>query len=83
MNNTLDTYFFLGIGGIGMSALAKYYALKGFCVVGYDLSESDITTSLESLGIRVFYEDNSALLPKEFNSPSVTKDLVISDSLRS
>ena len=73
MNNTVDTYFFLGIGGIGMSALAKYFALKGFCVLGYDLNESDITKSLESLGIRVFYEDNSALLPKEFNSPAVTK----------
>lgn len=56
-----------------MSALAKYFALKGFCVVGYDLSKSDITKSLESLGIRVFYEDNSALLPIELNSPAVTK----------
>ena len=48
MNVTLDTYFFLGIGGIGMSALAKYYALKGCCVLGYDAVKTDLTQSLES-----------------------------------
>ena len=73
MNVTLDTYFFLGIGGIGMSALAKYYALKGCCVVGYDAVKTDLTQSLESLGIEVFYEDNHTHLPDKLNSAAVTK----------
>jgi len=73
MNVTLDTYFFLGIGGIGMSALAKYYALKGCCVLGYDAVKTDLTQSLESLGIEVFYEDNHTHLPDQLNSAAVTK----------
>ena len=56
-----------------MSALAKYYALNGCCVLGYDAVKTDLTQSLESLGIEVFYEDNHTHLPDQLNSAAVTK----------
>lgn len=53
----MDTYYFLGIGGIGMSALARYFAAKGMRVLGYDRTPSSLTEALESEGIRVQYDD--------------------------
>ncbi|MEO0897653.1 MAG: UDP-N-acetylmuramate--L-alanine ligase [Bacteroidota bacterium] len=51
-----DKIYFLGIGGIGMSALARYFHLKGKVVEGYDRASSVVTRALEELGIKVFYE---------------------------
>ena len=62
--------FFIGIGGIGMSALARYFHQMGCAVVGYDRTESDLTRALEGEGISVFYEDNVKLIPKGFETPS-------------
>lgn len=53
----IDTYYFLGIGGIGMSALARYFVAKGFRVMGYDRTPSPLTQSLEAEGIVVQYDD--------------------------
>ena len=55
---SVDTYYFLGIGGIGMSALARYFAAKGFRVMGYDRTPSPLTQSLEEEGIEVQYDDS-------------------------
>ena len=55
---SVDTYYFLGIGGIGMSALARYFAAKGFRVLGYDRTSSSLTQSLEAEGIEVQYDDS-------------------------
>lgn len=55
---SVDTYYFLGIGGIGMSALARYFAAKGFRVLGYDRTPSSLTQSLEAEGIEVQYDDS-------------------------
>lgn len=54
---------FLGIGGIGMSALARWFHHAGKQVSGYDLTPSPLTTELEQLGIAVSYEDTIASLP--------------------
>ena len=54
----IDTYYFLGIGGIGMSALARYFAAKGYRVLGYDRTTSPLTQALESEGIEVQYDEN-------------------------
>ena len=54
----IDTYYFLGIGGIGMSALARYFAAQGFRVMGYDRTPSPLTESLEEEGITVQYDDS-------------------------
>ena len=48
MSETNKQIFFLGIGGIGMSALARYYKHEGYTVAGYDRTPSDLTRALES-----------------------------------
>ncbi len=64
-------YFFLGIGGIGMSALARYLRHFGKNVYGYDAVRTDLTKQLENEGITVVYEDNPQLLP-DFFTPDNT-----------
>ncbi len=65
---TYTTYYFLGIGGIGMSALARYYNAKGFTVAGYDRARTQLTQEMESEGIIVFYEDKIELIPEEYHN---------------
>ena len=60
--------FFVGIGGIGMSALARYYRHEGYNVAGYDRTPSDLTRTLEAEGITVFYEDLPERLAECFNA---------------
>ena len=62
----LKQVFFVGIGGIGMSALARHFASAGWKVAGYDRSASPVTEALEAEGIPVLLEDNLRLIPKEF-----------------
>lgn len=73
MYSSVDTYYFLGIGGIGMSALARYFAAKGFRVLGYDRTSSPLTKELEAEGIRVQYDDDLTIL----NTLEVGKTLVV------
>ena len=54
--------YFLGIGGIGMSALARWFHQNGFAVAGYDRTSTTLTQRLESEGIPVHYEDDPALI---------------------
>lgn len=56
--NQIHTYYFLGIGGIGMSALARYFAAKGYRVLGYDRTPSPLTKELEAERIAVQYDDS-------------------------
>ncbi len=60
MNNiqNIQNVFLLGIGGIGMSALAEFFLVKGAKVKGYDLNRSAITTDLESRGVEIYYTDS-------------------------
>ena len=58
IDNQIHTYYFLGIGGIGMSALARYFAAKGARVLGYDRTPSPLTKELEAEGIAVQYDDS-------------------------
>lgn len=55
--------YFLGIGGIGMSALARYFASQGIAVSGYDRTASALTLELEKEGIAIHYTDDPSLLP--------------------
>ncbi len=59
--------YFLGIGGIGMSALARYFAGQGIAVSGYDRTKTELTIQLEEEGIAVHYEDDPAQLPSDLN----------------
>ena len=73
--------YFIGIGGIGMSAIARYYNAKGFRVSGYDKTPSPLTEALESEGIEVHYEDNVDFVPKDIAdtlvvyTPAIPKDM--------
>lgn len=71
-------YYFLGIGGIGMSALARYFKQRGDEVSGYDRTESPLTQQLVGEGIPVHYEDNPELIPSDIDlviyTPAVPKE---------
>ncbi|WP_375238260.1 UDP-N-acetylmuramate--L-alanine ligase [Aurantibacter sp.] len=58
--------YFLGIGGIGMSALARYFHANGKIVAGYDKTKTKLTSELEDLGIKIHYEDSVSNVPMSF-----------------
>ena len=59
-------YYFLGIGGIGMSSLAKYLFDNGHQVMGYDKKPSIITDKLIASGIPIIFEDNIEIIPYNY-----------------
>lgn len=59
----IHSAYFIGIGGIGMSALAKYFHSKGVSVQGYDRVQSEITQELEAAGMIIHYEENIEAIP--------------------
>ena len=77
----MKNVYFIGIGGIGMSALARYYKFKGYEVAGYDRTPSDLTAQLEKEGISVHYEDRPDLIPASVEdtlvvyTPAIPQDL--------
>jgi len=60
-----NNIYFIGIGGIGMSALARYYNSIGVSVSGYDKTETILTKQLQEEGIDIHFEDNINLIPKQ------------------
>ena len=78
MNEKLDSVYFIGIGGIGMSAIARFFHSKGVAVRGYDKTPTPLTQELEKSGIAVHYEDNVELIAKDAKlvvyTPAVPKD---------
>ncbi len=76
--SSLQTVYFIGIGGIGMSAIARFFQSKGVKVSGYDKTPTPLTGELEASGIAVHYEDNIELIPKDAElvvyTPAVPKD---------
>jgi UDP-N-acetylmuramate--alanine ligase len=73
----IEGIYFIGIGGIGMSALALYFAKGGYVVAGYDRSESKITISLAESGCKVTYVDDIALLSEPFSNISEKSRVII------
>ncbi|WP_423737425.1 UDP-N-acetylmuramate--L-alanine ligase [Chitinophaga caseinilytica] len=63
--NNLHRIYFVGIGGIGMSAIARYFNEKGVAVSGYDRTSTQLTQQLEAEGIRIHYTDDVSLLDRE------------------
>ncbi|GHT18167.1 UDP-N-acetylmuramate--L-alanine ligase [Bacteroidia bacterium] len=59
-------YYFLGIGGIGMSAIARYYNTKGMRVAGYDRVQSTLTKELADENITIVYDDALSAVPLQF-----------------
>ncbi len=79
--NSYKNIYFIGIGGIGMSAIARYYKFKGCNVSGYDKTPSELTGELIAEGIGVHYEDNTDFIPKDVENtlvvytPAIPHDL--------
>lgn len=67
-----DNIYFMGIGGIGMSALARYFLHEGKAVAGYDRTETPLTRELEREGAVVTYEDEVENIPEVFRNPDTT-----------
>ena len=67
-----DYLYFLGIGGIGMSALARFFHAQGKKVAGYDLTPTPLTEALEAQGIAVTYTDKTEQLSADFQNPKKT-----------
>lgn len=76
--NNLERIYFIGIGGIGMSALARFFKERGAVVQGYDRTETELTKKLAEEGITIHYEDNIELLDKNTQlvvyTPAIPKD---------
>lgn len=68
----IDHIYFLGIGGIGMSALARYFLAVGKQVAGYDLTSTPLTESLSQLGAKIHYTDDPAQISGAFLDPEHT-----------
>lgn len=75
---SVNSIYFIGIGGIGMSALARYFHSKGVTVSGYDKTPSSLTKELEQEGMKIHYEENVDLIPKDAEiivyTPAVPKE---------
>lgn len=59
----IKAVYFIGIGGIGMSAIARYFLHQGITVGGYDRTPSELTRHLEEEGAQIHYEENTDLIP--------------------
>lgn len=85
--NAINRVYFVGIGGIGMSALARYFVKRGTLVCGYDKTRTNLTIALENEGIAINYLDDEAALPLSFQenqedtliiyTPAIPKDAAI------
>lgn len=90
--DNIKQVFLVGIGGIGMSALARYFRHLGCTVAGYDKTETKLTRNLVGEGISVFYHDDFSLVREEFRvadehtlliyTPAVPADLSILHEFR-
>ena len=77
----MKNIYFIGIGGIGMSAIARYYNVKGYAVSGYDKTPSPLTHALEDEGIGIHYTDDISFIPEDKEetlvvyTPAIPKDM--------
>ncbi|MBF0965036.1 MAG: UDP-N-acetylmuramate--L-alanine ligase, partial [Alloprevotella sp.] len=67
-----NAVYFLGAGGIGMSALERYFRQQGLFVAGYDRTPSTLTDALQTEGIEIHFEDNPELIPAPCRNPQQT-----------
>lgn len=73
----IENVYFVGIGGIGMSALARYFHTRGLFVSGYDKTPSALTTELQREGIGVHFNDDIAVLTPEITDTPREKTLIV------
>lgn len=66
--NDIQKIYFIGIGGIGMSALARYFKSRGVAVSGYDKTTTPLTLELEAQGIDIHYTERVDIIPKDIDA---------------
>lgn len=72
----IQRVYFVGIGGIGMSAIARYFLSRDCTVFGYDKTRTDLTIALEEEGVSVTYDDDWSTIPADFLINS-SKNLIV------
>ncbi|WP_299453552.1 UDP-N-acetylmuramate--L-alanine ligase [uncultured Microscilla sp.] len=72
MLEQIKNIYFIGIGGIGMSALARWFNAHQYQVAGYDRTPTTLTTQLQQEGIDIHFDDNVAHIPEAFTHPATT-----------
>ena len=70
--NDIKSVYFVGAGGIGMSAIARYFLHRGLIVAGYDRTPTPLTAELEKEGAMLHFEDDPALIPDACRRPETT-----------
>lgn len=75
--NNMEGVYFVGIGGIGMSALALWFRHRGYVVAGFDRTQSSITDSLAAKGCEIVFEDDPSALPELFREKIPGKEILV------
>ena len=70
--NNIENIYFVGIGGIGMSAIARHFNAIGKRVAGYDRTPTELTNEIMSEGIDITFEDDIKTIPQTFKDKSKT-----------
>ena len=70
--DTIKSVYFVGAGGIGMSALVRYFLSKGKLVAGYDRTPSELTECLIAEGAQIHYTEDVNLIPEGCKDPATT-----------
>ncbi|MEO8589725.1 MAG: UDP-N-acetylmuramate--L-alanine ligase [Flavobacteriales bacterium] len=72
-----NRFFFIGVGGIGMSGLARYFRRRGAHVAGYDRAPSELTNQLQSEGVEVQFNEDPRLIPQEYRDAAPANVMVV------
>lgn len=81
--SNIKRVYFIGIGGIGMSGLARYFQKNGCLVCGYDRTETPLTDSLQAEGISIIFSDEADLIPMSFQEPDADTLVVYTPAIPS
>lgn len=79
--NNIQRVYFVGVGGIGMSAIARYFVKRGCLVCGYDKTRTELCKTLENEGIRISYADEVSGIPAEFGQNDVNSLIVYTPAI--
>jgi UDP-N-acetylmuramate--alanine ligase len=77
MNNNITHVYLIGIGGIGMSAVARYFKAMGKCVAGYDKTETLLTNALQTEGMDIHFNDAVNAIPESFTSRENKENILV------
>jgi UDP-N-acetylmuramate--alanine ligase len=77
ISNNINRVYFIGAGGIGMSALARYFNYRKFKVAGYDLTPTPLTYKLMSEGIDISFSDDPLSVEAEYPAGTATEDTLV------